>query len=118
VARTDPKAAAQALTGSVRRRQVWAAGLLSDGAEQTCRSVRLATWEDALKTRETLGPRELLRQVREADRSDPHGSCWQRRKVHDDATAAYCSGVSGRMPVKEGERGGIDARVLSQLESG
>jgi Protein phosphatase 2C len=98
VASTEPEAATQALTGSVPRTQVRAAAVLSDGASRLVDRFGLATWDDALKTLDMQGPRELLRQVREVEKSDPRGSRWPRGKVHDDATAAYCSGVSGRTP--------------------
>jgi len=93
VASTEPEAATHALTGSVLRTQVRATALLSDGASRLVDRFRLATWEDALKTLDTAGPRELLRQVREAESSDPGGSRWPRGKAHDDASAAYCSAI-------------------------
>jgi hypothetical protein len=94
VASTEPAAAEQALTGSVPRAQARAAAVLSDGASRLVDRFDLVTWEDVFKTLDTLGPNELLRQVREAEKSDPLGSRWPRGKVHDDATAAYCSGIS------------------------
>jgi Protein phosphatase 2C len=98
VASIEPDAAAQALTGSVPRTKVRAAAVLSDGASRLVDRFGLATWRGALKTLDALGPCELLRQVREAEKNDPHGSRWPRGKAHDDATAAYCSGVSGSTP--------------------
>jgi hypothetical protein len=81
VASTEPEAAAQALTGSVPRTQVRAAAVLSDGASRLVDRFGLATWEDVLKTLDTLGPRELLRQVREAEDGDLAGSRWPRGKA-------------------------------------
>jgi Protein phosphatase 2C len=95
VASTDPETAGEALTGSVPRAHVHAAAVLSDGASRLVDRFGLATWEEALKILDTLGPGELLRRVREAEKSDPHGSRWPRGKAYDDATAAYCSGVCG-----------------------
>jgi Protein phosphatase 2C len=95
VASTDPEAAGQALTGSVPRAHVHAAAVLSDGASRLVDRFGLATWEEALKTLDSLGPRELLRQVREAERGDLDGSRWPRGKAHDDATVAYCSSFGG-----------------------
>jgi Protein phosphatase 2C len=91
VASTDREAAGYALTGSVPRAHVSAATALSDGASRLVDRFGLATWDGILKTLESQGPRELLRQVREAENSDPSGSRWPRGKAHDDATAAYCS---------------------------
>jgi Protein phosphatase 2C len=95
VASTDPEAATQALTGSVPRAQVRAAAVLSDGVSRLVDHFGVATWDDVLKTLDRQGPRELLRQVREAENSDPGGSRWPRGKAHDDATAAYCLEISG-----------------------
>lgn len=91
VASTDPEAAQHALTGSVPRAQVRAAALLSDGASRLVDRFGLASWEDALKVLDNLGPGELLRKVRKAENSDPIGSRWPRGKAFDDATVAYCS---------------------------
>ncbi len=70
--------------------QVRAAAILSDGASRLVDRLGFATWKGALKTLDTLGPQELLRQVRGAENSDPLGSRWPRGKAHDDATVAYC----------------------------
>jgi len=91
VASTDPEAAGQALTGSVPQEQVRAAAVLSDGASRLVDRFGMATWDDVLKTLDGRGPHELLRQVREAEHSDPSGSRWPRGKAHDDASVAYCS---------------------------
>jgi hypothetical protein len=93
VASTEPEAAAQALTGSVPRTQVRAVAALSDGASRLVDRFGLATWEDILKMLDTYGPRELLRQVREAENSDLAGSRWPRGKAHDDATVVYCCAI-------------------------
>jgi hypothetical protein len=94
VASTEPEAAMEALTGSMPRMQVRAAAVLSDGASRLVDRFGLATWEEVLKTLDTRGPRELLRQVRDAENSDLDGSRWPRGKAHDDATVAYCSDIN------------------------
>jgi len=94
VASTEPEAATQARTGSVPRAGVRAAAVLSDGASRLVDRFGLATWEDLLKTLDTRGPRELLRQVRDAENSDLDGSRWPRGKAHDDASAVYCTSIS------------------------
>jgi Protein phosphatase 2C len=90
VASAEPAAASQALTGSVPRAEVRAAALLSDGASRLVDRFGLASWQEVLKTLDTLGPGELLRQVRAAERSDPDGRRWPRGKAYDDAAVAYC----------------------------
>jgi len=91
VASNELEAAQHAITASVPRAQVRAVALLSDGASRLVDRFGLATWEDALKVLDTLGPGELLRKVREAENSDLTGSRWPRGKAFDDATVAYCS---------------------------
>jgi len=77
----------------VPRTQLRAAAVLSDGASRLVDRFGLARWEEVLKTLDTLGPRELLRQVREAEMGDLDGSRWPRGKAHDDATAVYCCAI-------------------------
>ncbi|WP_055480407.1 hypothetical protein [Sphaerimonospora mesophila] len=87
VAATDPLVADRALTGTVPTDKVRAAALLSDGASRLVDCFHLATWRDALDILNQDGPAELIRRVREAERSDPHGERWPRGKAFDDATA-------------------------------
>ena len=89
VASVDPDAADEALTGSVPLTDVQAAALLSDGASRLVDRFNLATWPAALKILATDGPAELIRRVREAEASDPHGNRWPRGKTYDDASVAY-----------------------------
>ncbi|OPG01345.1 hypothetical protein B1L11_44690, partial [Microbispora sp. GKU 823] len=90
VASTDPQAADHALTGTTPADQVGAAGLLTDGAADAVSRYRLITWRQLLNVLTQDGPTALIRRVREAERSDPHGERWPRSKTFDDATAAYC----------------------------
>ncbi|MGV9534714.1 protein phosphatase 2C domain-containing protein [Streptosporangium sandarakinum] len=89
VAAIDPLAAEQALTRTVPISDVRAAALLSDGASRLVDRFHLATWRQALDVLAGSGPTELIRRVREAERSDPDGSRWPRGKTYDDATAAF-----------------------------
>ncbi|WP_066935128.1 protein phosphatase 2C domain-containing protein [Microtetraspora fusca] len=90
VASSDPLVAEQALTGTLPADQVRAAALLSDGASRLVDRFGLATWRQALDILAQGGPAELVRRVRDAERSDLNGKRWPRGKVFDDATAAYC----------------------------
>lgn len=90
IAAVDPLTAEQSLTGTLPADRVRAVALLSDGASRLVDQFGLATWREALDTLERSGPGELIRRVREAERTDPDGSRWPRAKAHDDATAAYC----------------------------
>lgn len=87
VATTDPDAARQALTGHMPRCAVRRAAVLSDGASALADRFGLATWPEVLSIMSKDGPQELIRRVRDAERSDPGAVRWPRRKVHDDATA-------------------------------
>lgn len=90
VASTDPHAADHALTGTIPTNQVRAAALLTDGAADAVNRYHLTTWRQLLDVLAQDGPAELIRNVREAERSDPHGERWPRSKPHDDASVVYC----------------------------
>jgi len=90
VASTDPLAADQALTGTTAVSHVHAAALLTDRAADLVTRYQLTTWRHLLGILDQLGPTELIRQVRGAERSDPHGERWPRSKTHDDASAVFC----------------------------
>ncbi|WP_067137498.1 protein phosphatase 2C domain-containing protein [Microtetraspora malaysiensis] len=92
VASSDPLAAEQALTGTLPADQIRAAALLSDGASRLVDRFGLATWRQALDILAQGGPAELVRRVRDAERSDLNGKRWPRGKTFDDATAALMVG--------------------------
>jgi hypothetical protein len=89
VAAADPQAATQAITGSLARRNLHRAVLLSDGASRLVDVFGLATWTELLALLDESGPAELLRRVRAAEAADPEGRRWPRTKSSDDATAIY-----------------------------
>jgi hypothetical protein len=90
VASADPAAARHALTGTLPLDVVRAVALLSDGASRITDRFHLAEWADVLNALSEEGPSELIRRVRAAEDSDPHGRRWPRGKAKDDASAAYC----------------------------
>jgi Protein phosphatase 2C len=89
VAAADPRAASQAVTGTLPATSLRRAVLLSDGASRLVDLFELATWEELLALLDETGPEELLRQVRAAEVVDPEGRQWPRTKRSDDATAVY-----------------------------
>lgn len=89
-AAADPRVAGRALTGNAPLRELRRAALLTDGATRLADRFGLADWPETLTTLAERGPAALIEQVREAERSDPHGQRWPRTKRHDDATAAFC----------------------------
>ena len=82
IAKDDPEAAAQAVTGSVPLDGLTGAALLSNGASRIVDPYRLAEWPAVLDLLRTGGPEEILRRVREAE-SDGRSP--------DDATVAYAA---------------------------
>ncbi|NRQ36294.1 integrase [Nonomuraea sp. NN258] len=86
VAATDPRAADQALTGTVPAESVRSALLLSDGASRLVDRFHVANWREVLAIVGQEGPGELISLVRTAERSDLAGSRWPRGKTFDDAT--------------------------------
>ena len=81
IAKDDPEAARQAVTGSVPIGQLNGAALLSNGASRIVDPYHLAKWPDVLDLMRTDGPDEIIRQIRTAE-TEADGP--------DDATAAYC----------------------------
>jgi hypothetical protein len=89
IAAADPQVAAQALTGSEAFSALSAVALLSDGASRLADRYHLATWDQMCAILAGGGPAEVIRQVRDAERTDPDGVRWPRGKISDDATAVY-----------------------------
>ncbi len=81
VAKDDPEAAAQAVTGSFPLDQVGGAALLSNGAGRIVDPYGLAEWPTVLDLIRAKGPDEIIRRVREAETD---------KRSSDDATAAFC----------------------------
>jgi hypothetical protein len=90
VAKDDPAAAGQAITGTAPVAALAGAALLSNGVSRLVNPYAVASWSDLLTTMRTSGPAEvtdLLRNL-ESERSQSAG---QRRPPPDDATIAYCT---------------------------
>ncbi len=95
VAKDDPRAAEEAVTGSVPVRDLAGAALLSNGVTCLVDRYGLADWPEVLELCGTMGPAEVIRRVREAEAGDPDLVRWPRSAIHDDATVAYCTRLSG-----------------------
>jgi hypothetical protein len=90
IAKDDPRAAAQALTGSAPIDGLGAAALLSNGASRIVSPYALMSWAVLLDVLGAHGPDEIIRRVRRAESAssdDPRGP------VPDDATVAYWTGI-------------------------
>jgi hypothetical protein len=97
IAKDDPRAAAEAVTGSCPLRDQNSAALLSNGASRIVSPYALTSWPGLLELLGTGGPAEIIRRVRLAEAAVSHtpGS-----DVPDDATVARLwalgSTVAGR----------------------
>ncbi|MEU9701348.1 protein phosphatase 2C domain-containing protein [Streptomyces sp. NPDC047981] len=89
VAAADPAAASRALTGVQSTSDVHTGALLTDGAARLVTTFHAADWRGYMDLLARNGPDYVIRQVREAERSDPDLSRWPRSKQYDDATIAY-----------------------------
>ena len=89
VAEALPSAAAQAVHRTWRRDRVRAALIATDGVACGVDTYGLFDWPTARRMAGEHGPQSLLDAVRAAERADPDGARWPRRKTHDDQALAY-----------------------------
>jgi len=88
IAKDDPHAATQAVTGSLPLGRLNGATLLSNGASRIVDPYHLSEWPTVLELVRTRGPDEILRQIREAE-TEVAGPL-PGFHHSDDATVAYC----------------------------
>ncbi|MCD4532574.1 protein phosphatase 2C domain-containing protein [Nocardioides sp. cx-169] len=88
IAKDDPRAAMEAVTGWVPIEQLRGAALLSNGASRIVDPYQLCEWPTVLQLIRADGPHEILRRIREAEAA----GAGSREGVGepDDATIAYC----------------------------
>ncbi len=88
VAKDDPHAAEEAVTGSRPLPELDSIALLSNGASRIVSPYGLTDWAGVLEVLGTDGPIEVIRRVRQAEsRTSAVPDAW----VPDDATVAYCT---------------------------
>ncbi|MFB8353170.1 integrase [Streptomyces niveus] len=85
VARDDPRAADEAITGSCPVSELTSAALLSNGASRLVDEFGLADWPEVMSVLASSGPAEIINRVR---RAETHHAV-----PPDDATIAYCTGL-------------------------
>ncbi|MFF8915359.1 integrase [Streptomyces sp. NPDC015032] len=85
VAKDDPRAADEAITGSCPLSELTGAVLLSNGAGRIVDRFRLADWPTVIALLASSGPAEIIRRVRQAEA--------RHAVAADDATIAYCTGL-------------------------
>lgn len=90
IAKDDPHAATEAVTGAAPLADLKDAALLSNGAARLVDPYRLADWPRLLELLQISGPDVLLRQIREAEQEAGAVGSLPGFQSPDDATAAYC----------------------------
>jgi hypothetical protein len=90
VAAADPQVASHALSGTWAKNDIQRAAILTDGAARLVDHFALADWPELLRQLQASGPASIIRQVRQAENSDPDGRRWPRSKRSDDATVLFC----------------------------
>jgi hypothetical protein len=90
IAKDDPRAAAEAVTGSVPLARLRGAAILSNGASRIVDPYRLAEWPAALELLRASGPDAFLRRIREAEAGAGAAGALPGFQASDDASVAYC----------------------------
>lgn len=83
VAKDDPRAADEAVTGSCPIAELTGAVLLSNGAGRIVDPFQLADWPEVMAILASSGPAEIIRRVRQAEA--------RHAVAADDATITYCT---------------------------
>ncbi|MBF9127931.1 protein phosphatase 2C domain-containing protein [Plantactinospora sp. S1510] len=90
VAKDDPMAADEAVTGSCPVSELTSAVLLSNGASRFVDRFRLADWPGAMAVLALSGPTEIIRRVRQAEA--------RHAVAADDATIVHCTDLADLGP--------------------
>ncbi|MFB6717038.1 integrase [Streptomyces sp. NPDC056237] len=87
VAKDDPRAADEAITGSCPISELTSAVLFSNGASRIVDRFRLFDWPGVMTTLASSGPAEIIHRVRQAEA--------RHLVAADDATIAHCTDLGG-----------------------
>jgi hypothetical protein len=87
VAKDDPRAAAEAITGSCAVSGLTSAVLLSNGASRIVDRFQLAQWPEVLEIIKSSGPATVIRRVRDEE--------VRQGVAADDATITHCVDLHG-----------------------
>ena len=93
IAKDDPHAAAEAVTGSRALHDLDSVALLSNGASRMVSPYGLTDWPGVLELLRADGPADIIRRVRQAEAGTSPGP---DAPIPDDATVAQCVWLSGR----------------------
>lgn len=86
LAKDDPRAADEAITGSRPTSELTSAALLSDGASRIVDRFRLADWPEVMAILASSGPADIIHRVRQAET--------RHAVAADDATITYCTDLT------------------------
>ena len=86
LAKDDPRAAREAITGRCPTSELRSAALLSNGASRIVDRFQLADWPEVMALLAARGPAEVVDRVRRAEAD--------HAVAPDDATITYCTGLS------------------------
>ncbi|MER7333876.1 MULTISPECIES: hypothetical protein [unclassified Micromonospora] len=92
IAKDDPHAAEEAVTGSRPLTDLNSIALLSNGASRIVSPYGLTDWPGVRQLLGAHGPAEIIRRVRQAEAHTPAGP---DARVPDDATVAHCTHLPG-----------------------
>ncbi|MFB4299966.1 hypothetical protein [Actinomadura sp. NTSP31] len=90
-AAADPSVADFAITGTLPVGELRRIVMLTDGATRLADTFGVTDWPGLARLAAEHGPAAVVERTREAERTDPQGRRWPRRKIHDDATLAVCA---------------------------
>lgn len=93
IAKDDPRAATEAVTGSCPLRELDSIALLSNGASRIVSPYGRTDWLGVLGLLRSGGPAEIIRRVRQAEADDPAEPV---AAIPDDATVVHCTQLPGR----------------------
>ncbi|MGW5672314.1 hypothetical protein [Micromonospora sp. NPDC003776] len=91
LAKDDPRAAREAVTGSHPLSELDGVALLSNGASRIVSPYGLTDWPGVLGLLRAGGPAEVIRRVRQAE---AHAAAGPDIRAPDDATVAHCTHLS------------------------
>ena len=91
IAKDDPAAAGQAITGTAPVAALAGAALLSNGVSRLVNPYAVASWSDLLTAMRTSGPAEVIELLRNVESERSRSAGQRQQPPPDDATIAYCT---------------------------
>jgi hypothetical protein len=92
IAKDDPHAAEEAVTGSMALHDLNGVALLSNGASRIVSPYALTDWPGVLELIDADGPADIIHRVRQAEARTATGPV---APAPDDATVVHCTQLAG-----------------------